>query len=101
MQMRMSACRLADSGWPPLLRLVNDAGHLFARTVWGAYPPAVPLRRETTSVSTQQIRTPGAPDSAAEQAALLVSVVIPCLNEAENIERCVLSAREALASLDG
>jgi glycosyltransferase involved in cell wall biosynthesis len=27
---------------------------------------------------------------------LLVSVVIPCLNEAENIEQCVTSAREAL-----
>jgi hypothetical protein len=26
----------------------------------------------------------------------LVSVVIPCLNEAENIEECVNSAREAL-----
>jgi glycosyltransferase involved in cell wall biosynthesis len=33
----------------------------------------------------------------------LVSVVIPCLNEEENIERCVLAAREALeaAALSG
>ncbi len=29
----------------------------------------------------------------------LVSVVIPCLNEAENIERCVTAAREAIASM--
>ena len=36
-------------------------------------------------------RPPGAPDS------LLVSVVIPCLNEAENIERCVGAARDVLA----
>jgi glycosyltransferase involved in cell wall biosynthesis len=42
-------------------------------------------------------RAPDAPD------ATLVSVVIPCLNEAENIERCVLAALEALrsAALDG
>jgi Glycosyl transferase family 2 len=35
--------------------------------------------------------------------ALLVSVVIPCLNEAENIERCVRAAREVLGSggIDG
>jgi glycosyltransferase involved in cell wall biosynthesis len=40
----------------------------------------------------------------AEQAgSTLVSVVIPCLNEAENVERCVRSAREALlhAGIDG
>jgi glycosyltransferase involved in cell wall biosynthesis len=35
------------------------------------------------------------PADAAEQR-LRVSVVIPCLNEAENIEQCVLSARNAL-----
>jgi glycosyltransferase involved in cell wall biosynthesis len=52
-------------------------------------------------VSTHQVTTPRAPDHVAEQTSLLVSVVIPCLNEAENIERCVLSAREGLASLDG
>jgi glycosyltransferase involved in cell wall biosynthesis len=34
------------------------------------------------------------PDEAAER--VVVSVVIPCLNEAENIEHCVASAREAL-----
>jgi hypothetical protein len=32
----------------------------------------------------------------AENQALLVSVVIPCLNEEENIEACVVAAREAL-----
>jgi glycosyltransferase involved in cell wall biosynthesis len=31
-----------------------------------------------------------------EQSACLISVVIPCLNEAENIERCVASALHAL-----
>lgn len=30
----------------------------------------------------------------------VVSVVIPCLNEAENIEACVTAAREALAAMD-
>ena len=35
-----------------------------------------------------------------DRRALLVSVVIPCLNEAENIERCVRTAREALARSD-
>jgi glycosyltransferase involved in cell wall biosynthesis len=36
-----------------------------------------------------------APDTSAP----LVSVVIPCLNEAANIEECVLAAREALARM--
>ena len=42
-------------------------------------------------------RTPGGPDTT------LVSVVIPCLNEAENIERCVRAALEVLSrnALDG
>jgi Glycosyl transferase family 2 len=41
------------------------------------------------------------PDSGAD--APVVSVVIPCLNEAENVERCVRSAREALSrgGIDG
>jgi glycosyltransferase involved in cell wall biosynthesis len=42
-----------------------------------------------------QTSTPRALDIAAADAPL-VSVVIPCLNEAENIERCVTAAREAL-----
>lgn len=52
-------------------------------------------------MSTRQITPPPARGPSEAQASLLVSVVIPCLNEAENIERCVLSAREALAALDG
>jgi glycosyltransferase involved in cell wall biosynthesis len=32
----------------------------------------------------------------AESQTLLVSVVIPCLNEEENIEACVVAAREEL-----
>jgi glycosyltransferase involved in cell wall biosynthesis len=51
-------------------------------------------------MSTQEIRTPVA-ETTPEHAGPLVSVVIPCLNEAENIERCVLSAREALAGVEG
>jgi glycosyltransferase involved in cell wall biosynthesis len=42
------------------------------------------------------------PDTAAESRtapAPLVSVVIPCLNEAENIEACVKAAREAIAAM--
>jgi glycosyltransferase involved in cell wall biosynthesis len=38
------------------------------------------------------------PPEAAPPAAPLVSVVIPCLNEEENVERCVLDALEALRS---
>jgi glycosyltransferase involved in cell wall biosynthesis len=52
-------------------------------------------------MSMQEITTPVTPPTAEGPISPLVSVVIPCLNEAENIERCVLSAREALASLDG
>ena len=36
----------------------------------------------------------------AESERPLVSVVIPCLNEAENIEHCVLAARSALERMD-
>jgi len=38
-------------------------------------------------------------DPDAEGFAPLVSVVIPCLNEAENIEECVIAALEALAQM--
>src|SRR5262249_36407841 len=50
-----------------------------------------PPRRMSTTENT--IAVPPA-ETAAD--GLLVSVVIPCLNEAENIEQCVRSAREAL-----
>jgi glycosyltransferase involved in cell wall biosynthesis len=52
-------------------------------------------------MSTQEITTRTAPVEGEAPSTLLVSVVIPCLNEAENIERCVLSACEALASVRG
>jgi glycosyltransferase involved in cell wall biosynthesis len=39
--------------------------------------------------------------SAVQTDSLLVSVVIPCLNEAENVEQCVAAALSALADLDG
>jgi glycosyltransferase involved in cell wall biosynthesis len=41
--------------------------------------------------------TPAAADS--PEAGPLISVVIPCLNEAENIERCVAAALEAIAKM--
>ena len=37
-------------------------------------------------------------DAVDEVAEKLVSVIIPCLNEAENIEQCVRSAWDAMAS---
>jgi glycosyltransferase involved in cell wall biosynthesis len=45
-----------------------------------------------------QTRPPAIAD-AEDQRAPLVSVVIPCLNEAENIERCVVAALEALRAM--
>ena len=45
--------------------------------------------QKTDPARTGQAQTPDRPR---------VSVVIPCLNEAESIERCVLAAREALES---
>jgi glycosyltransferase involved in cell wall biosynthesis len=45
-----------------------------------------------------QTRSP-VPVDVADQHAPLVSVVIPCLNEAENIERCVTAALEALRGM--
>jgi glycosyltransferase involved in cell wall biosynthesis len=47
-------------------------------------------------VSTLQ-KTPAVDLPAADAATLLVSVVIPCLNEEENIEQCVAAATGALA----
>jgi glycosyltransferase involved in cell wall biosynthesis len=46
-------------------------------------------------VSTLQ-QTPAATAPAGAEGGLLVSVVIPCLNEEENIDQCVRSARDAL-----
>ena len=45
-----------------------------------------------TSVAVESVRLP----PAAPLTAARVSVVIPCLNEAENIEECVSRARAAL-----
>jgi glycosyltransferase involved in cell wall biosynthesis len=50
------------------------------------------LERQITPTFSADDESPGS---------LLVSVVIPCLDEAENIERCVLSAQEGLAGIDG
>jgi glycosyltransferase involved in cell wall biosynthesis len=46
-------------------------------------------------------RQPDAGAAVADPDTLLVSVVIPCLNEAENVARCVAAARSALDELDG
>jgi glycosyltransferase involved in cell wall biosynthesis len=55
------------------------------------------------AMSTAQKSRPTIDEGAAESRSTLVSVVIPCLDEAENIELCVRTAREALRSngIDG
>jgi glycosyltransferase involved in cell wall biosynthesis len=50
-------------------------------------------------MSTVLEKTPSVPADADDQRAPLVSVVIPCLNEAQNIEECVAEARQALARM--
>jgi glycosyltransferase involved in cell wall biosynthesis len=54
------------------------------------------VNEDTTGrrMSTTQRQT--TPDALAEQAIVTVSVVIPCLNEADNIQECVGQARRAL-----
>jgi len=47
-------------------------------------------------MSTVARTTSGTAAEVADAGTIWVSVVIPCLNEAENIERCVLAARDAL-----
>jgi glycosyltransferase involved in cell wall biosynthesis len=51
-------------------------------------------------MSTLEQTTPVLPADGEEGTAPMVSVVIPCLNEAENIEHCVLAARAALGRMD-
>src|SRR5437764_9026867 len=46
-----------------------------------------------------QTSPPTSPARADQQGAPLVSVVIPCLNEAENIEACVHAALEAIVRM--
>jgi glycosyltransferase involved in cell wall biosynthesis len=55
------------------------------------------------TMSTAQKSRPTIVEAAEEERSTLVSVVIPCLNEAENIEECVRTAREVLESsgIDG
>jgi glycosyltransferase involved in cell wall biosynthesis len=48
-------------------------------------------------MSTLEQSIPGSADRPITSPTPLVSVVIPCLNEAENIEKCVRDARQALA----
>jgi glycosyltransferase involved in cell wall biosynthesis len=55
-------------------------------------------RTRLVSLSTvEQTRRPSAADAGAAES-IRVSIVIPCLNEASSIERCVARAREALDS---
>src|SRR5438445_12693211 len=58
-------------------------------------------RRHASLMSTPETIAPSPPAEPEEETSLLVSVVIPCLNEAENIERCLLEARAALQRIDG
>ncbi len=51
-------------------------------------------------MSTLEQTKPVLPADGEEGTAPVVSVVIPCLNEAENIEHCVLAARAALDRMD-
>jgi len=51
-------------------------------------------------MSTLEQTLPIHPADGGEGTAPVVSVVIPCLNEAENIEHCVLAARAALQRMD-
>ncbi len=51
-------------------------------------------------MSTLEQTTPLHPADGEEGTAPVVSVVIPCLNEAENIESCVAAARAALQRMD-
>ena len=53
------------------------------------------LHADTPQVSTLQPTSPPRPTEAAADE-LIVSVVIPCLNEEDNIERCVAAARSAM-----
>lgn len=64
---------------------------------WAAPAPA---RRQMSTV--EQISDPS-PHASEESRDPLVSVVIPCLNEEENIEECVVAARTAMdqAGIDG
>src|SRR3954469_20143510 len=50
----------------------------------------------STHMSTVEHTTPSATPAAADTDAPLVSVVIPCLNEEENIEQCVQAALGAM-----
>jgi glycosyltransferase involved in cell wall biosynthesis len=55
---------------------------------------------EPPLMSTAVQTKPPVRTDAEEQSTPLVSVVIPCLNEAENIEMCVTAALEALRAMD-
>jgi glycosyltransferase involved in cell wall biosynthesis len=55
---------------------------------------------ELPLMSTAVQTTPPAGTDAAQQPTPLVSVVIPCLNEAENIEECVTAALQAIHRMD-
>jgi glycosyltransferase involved in cell wall biosynthesis len=57
------------------------------------------FRLATPMTSTVEQITPTFPTAIEDQQEPQVSVVIPCLNEAENIEACVSAAREALTRM--
>jgi len=58
--------------------------------------PRLPPQADPSLVSSAQPITPPLAEVLTPDDELVVSVVIPCLNEEENIAHCVLAAREAL-----
>ena len=60
----------------------------------------IAARRHLHPMSTLTQTTPPTQDSAPKTDAPLVSVVIPCLNEAGNIEECVKAALAAIEAMD-
>jgi glycosyltransferase involved in cell wall biosynthesis len=58
------------------------------------------VREEQAQAVVVSVRDPVQPTVDHEQAEVLVSVVIPCLNEEQNIDRCVRAAQQALSAAD-
>jgi glycosyltransferase involved in cell wall biosynthesis len=56
------------------------------------------VRDEQAKAGVVSVADPVQPTADREQAEVLVSVVIPCLNEEQNIDRCVRAAQDALTT---
>src|ERR1700685_1199417 len=93
-QMRMAVASSRESAtFRPLGRYNRDGST--------SYPGNRGVEQQPPMSTVVQTKPPISTD--ADRAAPLVSVVIPCLNEAENIERCVTAAPGALrdSAIDG